>query len=131
MNLENPKIKAAFIRGYLNKQAEAGLEKAAIISLIAPILGMVGGDLLASRLATGPLLRAAGKTLNARRAAGIDTTKGFSNKALRFFRAPIPGMGQRTGQLIGSGMGMGVGGAVGTGIGNALDPESTTQQPQA
>jgi hypothetical protein len=126
-----PKIKAAFIRGYLNKCASIPLEKKALISLLAPIIGGIGGDLLASRLMTGPLLRMAGRTLAARRAAGIDTTKGISNRLLRFYRSPVPGMGMRTGQLIGSGIGFGVGSsALSALVGNPEDQAQQPQQPQ-
>jgi hypothetical protein len=134
MNLEDPKIKAAFIRGYMNKCAEHGLDKTAWLNLLAPIIGGLGGDLLLSRLATGPLLRMAGKTLQTRRAAalaaGHPEPAGLSTKLLKFFRAPIPGTGMRTGQAIGSTLGFGLGGAAGSALAGGENPQPQQQVQQ-
>jgi len=134
MNLEDPKIKAAFIRGCMNKCAEYGLEKAAIVQLLAPIIGGIGGDLLMSRLVTSPLLRMAGKTVQTRRAAaraaGLPEPNGLSTKLLKFFRAPIPGMGMRTGQAVGSTLGFGLGGAAGSALVGGENPQPQQQAQQ-
>jgi len=132
MNLEDPKIKAAFIRGYMNKCAEHGLDKTAWLNLLAPIIGGIGGDILMSRFATGPLLRMAGKTLQTRRAAalaqGLPPPNGLSTKMLKFFRSPVPGVGMRTGALVGSGLGFGLGGAAGSALAGGDNPQPQAQQ---
>jgi hypothetical protein len=70
MNLEDPKIKAAFIRGYLNKQAESGLDKKAFpIAPLLSVLGSIGGQQLGSRYLTPKLVNFAEKQLAGRVAA--------------------------------------------------------------
>jgi len=48
MNLEDPRIKAAFARGYMNKRAEYDLEKGAFL---LPLLGTLYGGLRGATLA--------------------------------------------------------------------------------
>ena len=83
MNLEDPKIKAAFIRGYLNKHAESGLEKQAF-AFLGPLLGLLGGvagQSLAGKYLTPKIVGFAEKQLAGRAAARAATRGGTNNPA--------------------------------------------------
>jgi hypothetical protein len=157
MNLEDPKIKAAFIRGYLNKQAEAGLEKSAFWGPLLGLLGSVGGQALGARFLTPKLVSMAEGQLAGRAAARAAARTGNqANPAWWSFgrrAAYDPGASSRLGrgydnflshlvkpmgnpELTSRGAGawaenIGLlgGGAVGTGIGTVMDSPQQNQQP--
>jgi len=82
MNLEDSKIKAAFIRGFLNKQAESGLDKQAFIAPLLSLLGSVGGQQLGARYLTPKLVGFAEKQLAGRAASRIAASGKVRNPAL-------------------------------------------------
>lgn len=115
MTQVDPKIEAAFVRGYMNKLASSGLEKEAFIQFLAPLIGGFGVDVLASRLIAGPLLGAMGRALARREAAGLGGS--FISKGLRMLRgtarARIPGTSMRAHNIATSAIAFPTGMAVG------------------
>ena len=136
MNLEDPKIKAAFIRGYLNKQAEAGLHKEAFIGPLLTLLGGVGGQSLAGKYLTPKIVGFAEKQL-AGRAAKASINPGATSrigkgydKFLNHLAKPVgpEGLTSRGAGAWAENIGFMGGGALGGVAGEMLDGEQPNPQ---
>ena len=136
MNLEDPKIKAAFIRGYLNKQAEAGLSKEAFIAPLLTLLGGVAGQSLAGKYLTPKIVGFAEKQLAGRAAkASLNpgTTSRIGNaydKFLNHLAKPVgpEGLTSRGAGAWAENIGFMGGGALGGAAGEGLEKEQPNPQ---
>jgi hypothetical protein len=133
MNLENPKVKQAFIRGFTKRAAEAGLEKSAILPLLLGGLGTIGGaigaDMLAARTIVPKILSWAGTGAND--ATRIGKLKNWlSSPAYKNLPRGARGYTNAHSTILPLAQlgGTGLGGAIGGGVGSLL--EGKQENPQ-
>jgi hypothetical protein len=133
MSIEDSKIQAAFIRGYMNKCAELGFEKKAFIPML---LGTLGGGILGERLLAKylgvPIMRGAAGLL-ARRAAARGTAEVLPGVTSPIAAPTAMGRGldnslkwlskKNNARAIGTNTGMILGGGVGSGVGSIFEPK--------